>query len=879
MYGAPPRKGLSWLGMRQGRRLGLAALLGCLALTASAAEAGAAVRHAAVGGAGPEPCAENAPCSLANAVGGASNGDEVVVAPGAYQVPGTGLEISTSIHVHGRPGEAVPVLTQPAAGVPTVRVATLGVALSDLDLRNTAAAGAGNTLDVLPGVVTLDRVTIRHTPPSLAVLVRAGALLQLFNSTVHASGMNAEGIAAAGNLDLVNATVVTTGAGSTAMRLVGTTADPVNASVRNSILDGVALDIHLQPTDPQTATLSIDHSNYNSLLNQNGTVNEGAGNQDSAPLLASPATGDLHQNQGSPTIDAGVTDPDGALDLDAEGRPGGAAPDIGADERYPDGPVRYTAPDAVGRGFCTAPAAACPITRAVEDIPVTGDEVVVLPGTYELTSTLDVATKIDVHGPVDGPRPLITNAFTGGNLVELQAGAGTRLADLRLRNDVDNVVTVLSLNGGGVNIDRVVAIADGSDAHAVLIRAGDTISNSVAWGHGPGALGVSAESTSGGDIPTVRDVTAIAGGPAINYTATGPGNTLVLRNVIARGGIDLQITVDSSGDEGTIDVLFSNFNSVALEGMGTAHVPSSPTNQRVPTPQFVDAANGDFHQLPASPTIDAGFDSAGANGPLDFEGDPRLLGERTDIGADEFRAKPVAITGEVADIGPDRAMLGGGVDPHGLPTTVRFEYGTDASYGSQTAPQDAGGGNAAVTFSAAVSGLSPSTTYHYRAVAANSGGTSVGDDKTFTTAPPPPVVPGDHTAPVVSAFAASNTTFRVGMPAAVGRRRAPVGTRFSYRVSEDARVTITIARQAQGRRVGRRCVKPTRRNRARKRCTRFVRAGALGQDVQAGANSRTFSGRFGRKRLPPARYRATLVAVDRAGNRSIPRQLRLRVVR
>jgi hypothetical protein len=118
------------------------------------------------------------------------------------------------------------------------------------------------------------------------------------------------------------------------------------------------------------------------------------------------------------------------------------------------------------------------------------------------------------------------------------------------------------------------------------------------------------------------------------------------------------------------------------------------------------------------------------------------------------------------------------------------------------------------------------------------------------------------------------------MPTAGGRaRRAPAGTVFRYRLSEDARVTITIARRASGRRVGGRCVKPTRRNRARRRCTRFVRVGALSQAAQAGGNSRAFSGRFGRRKLAPGRYRATIVAVDRAGNRSAARSLALRVVR
>jgi hypothetical protein len=44
-----------------------------------------------------------------------------------------------------------------------------------------------------------------------------------------------------------------------------------------------------------------------------------------------------------------------------------------------------------------------------------------------------------------------------------------------------------------------------------------------------------------------------------------------------------------------------------------------------------------------------------------------------------------------------------------------------------------GSGSVAVPVSAALSGLKAKTTYHFRALATNSGGTSYGGDITFTT--------------------------------------------------------------------------------------------------------------------------------------------------
>jgi hypothetical protein len=75
------------------------------------------------------------------------------------------------------------------------------------------------------------------------------------------------------------------------------------------------------------------------------------------------------------------------------------------------------------------------------------------------------------------------------------------------------------------------------------------------------------------------------------------------------------------------------------------------------------------------------------------------------------------------------ARLGGG----GGTTTIRFEYGPSSAYGARTADSAPVGpdGAAAVT----VGGLSPSTTYHYRAVATNEFGQAPSRDETFTTPP------------------------------------------------------------------------------------------------------------------------------------------------
>jgi hypothetical protein len=70
-----------------------------------------------------------------------------------------------------------------------------------------------------------------------------------------------------------------------------------------------------------------------------------------------------------------------------------------------------------------------------------------------------------------------------------------------------------------------------------------------------------------------------------------------------------------------------------------------------------------------------------------------------------------------------------------------FEYGTTTAYGSTTPTVPAASelkGPATEEVSAETEPLEPETTYHYRLVASNPGGTSRGEDRIFTTGPAPP---------------------------------------------------------------------------------------------------------------------------------------------
>ena len=91
---------------------------------------------------------------------------------------------------------------------------------------------------------------------------------------------------------------------------------------------------------------------------------------------------------------------------------------------------------------------------------------------------------------------------------------------------------------------------------------------------------------------------------------------------------------------------------------------------------------------------------------------------------------PVGITTPATNVTNSSATLNGSVDPHGFTTNIHFQYGTTTSYGHTTANQTKTG-NAYQNVAANISGLSASTTYHFRIVATNSAGTRYGADRTF----------------------------------------------------------------------------------------------------------------------------------------------------
>lgn len=134
--------------------------------------------------------------------------------------------------------------------------------------------------------------------------------------------------------------------------------------------------------------------------------------------------------------------------------------------------------------------------------------------------------------------------------------------------------------------------------------------------------------------------------------------------------------------------------------------------------------------------------------------------------------------------------------------------------------------------------------------------------------------------PVLSKASLLRKRFTARKPRSKRRKN---GTRIRFTLSEAAKVKLSFALKSKGRKVrsqGKtKCAKPTRKNRKRKRCTRYVLKGSFTVNGKAGKNDLKFSGKVGKRTLKPGTYRLTLVATDPKGLKSKQARLAFRVLR
>jgi hypothetical protein len=135
--------------------------------------------------------------------------------------------------------------------------------------------------------------------------------------------------------------------------------------------------------------------------------------------------------------------------------------------------------------------------------------------------------------------------------------------------------------------------------------------------------------------------------------------------------------------------------------------------------------------------------------------------------------------------------------------------------------------------------------------------------------------------PNLGSFGFSSTVFRAAPSgAAFSSKRAPVGTKVSFSVSEASSVKFTVQRKTRGRKVGRTCKTATHANRKKKACTLWKAVkGSFTVQARQGKNAFTFRGRIGGKALKPGSYRLSGAATTARKLTSKPGRKAFKIVK
>lgn len=308
----------------------------CLSLALPAA-ADATQRYAAPGATGVS-CKQSEPCSLADAINGASANDEVIVAAGDYEITGGPINVVyAGLQIHGDLAGPMPRITAQLGGLPAIRVNADGASLSYLEVINEETEGVA--IDCL-SQSQVERVSALGIGEGASGLRQfRGCLVR--DSVLRGRGTNSIGMESlaieAGEPDGVarNVTAIASGANSAGIQSRYNDSSPGShtLTLTNSIAQG-ASDLRTEDGNGP-GRIVVSHSNFDLVKAETPGAITGAANQSSTPVFLDPAAGDYREAPGSPTIDAGSVEGIGPLDLAGNPRQLGPAPDIGAYEFVP----------------------------------------------------------------------------------------------------------------------------------------------------------------------------------------------------------------------------------------------------------------------------------------------------------------------------------------------------------------------------------------------------------------------------------------------------------------------------------------------------------------------------------------------------------------
>jgi hypothetical protein len=272
-------------------------------------------------------------CDLKTAIqGNGANvptaGEEVIVEPGSYSLDSEILAPNLNLNIHGVVGQPRPVITQTD---PMGEIKVPSGAISYLDIEG----GTTNLINLSGGV--MDRVFMRAASSGNFACQCSGGLIRnsVFISTGSTAALGVTSNGGTNALDIRNVTAIATDELAAAIGNSHQSGGSVIFNAYNVIARNTAggTDVAALGTG---ATITFHHSNYSTIDEGSGGIVQdapGDTHQSASPHFTNAGAGDYSEAPGSPTIDAGITDPlNGPLDFAGNARSMGSSTDIGAYE-------------------------------------------------------------------------------------------------------------------------------------------------------------------------------------------------------------------------------------------------------------------------------------------------------------------------------------------------------------------------------------------------------------------------------------------------------------------------------------------------------------------------------------------------------------------
>ncbi len=310
--------------------------------------------------------------------------------------------------------------------------------------------------------------------------------------------------------------------------------------------------------------------------------------------------------------------------------------------------VLYARPDGTSNMVC-GQADPCDVVTAVNNAH-SGDTVILEPGTYTPTMTVD-------DGGTGGP--ITIEGEPGARLPEIDSSAsyaieilnGSTVSHLAVVNHENNAWGIY-VSGTPASLDRVYVQVDGSGSTACYPYG--TLTDSVCWANGSNDVGMTLLVSDFASATLRNDTIVGAGtgsdGVVVNPQSSSQTMTVDMTNTIARGAAADILVGAVSGATATVTADHSNFANVvqgSVGGMITPPIAGSPTNQTA-APCSSSPAPATSTSSPARRRAVPGIDSP-LNGTTDFDGNPREVEGKTDIGAVEFVPPPTCTPRRVSD--------------------------------------------------------------------------------------------------------------------------------------------------------------------------------------------------------------------------------------